>query len=71
MHCSLDKMKITATFYPPSQGGASLNEQDILAYLKGWGYALASVRKILQIFWQIPSIAHGSWSQRAAAAPRT
>ena len=24
-HCSLDKMKITATFYPPSQGGASLN----------------------------------------------
>lgn len=37
MHCSLDKMKITATFYPPSQGGASLNEQDILAYLKGMG----------------------------------
>lgn len=36
-HCSLDKMKITATFYPPSQGGASLNEQDILAYLKGMG----------------------------------
>lgn len=37
VHCSLDKMKVTATFYPPSQKGTHLNTMDVEAYLNGRG----------------------------------
>lgn len=37
LDCSLDKMKITATFYPPSVNGNPLTYEDVISELKGRG----------------------------------
>ncbi len=54
LNCSLDKMKITAVFYPPSAKGSPLSYADIMAELKGRGVKHGIKGEVISAFLQEP-----------------
>ena len=50
LQCSLDKMKITGVFYPPTEKGSLMNAQDIEAFLRGKGVRFGVQDDVIEAF---------------------